>query len=194
MKKIISMGIASAVLALTSVAAFAANPTGAYLKAETVKGDFAEGSSVSFAVKATQDGVEDAELLVEYSGLKFTNFVGGSALTSYNDESKKVLVLMGMDGVAFKTGDTVATLDFEVTAKEGEEVSFKVIGNADQGYEGVVEGDAITAKVGAANTTSDNSDNNSGTTPPNPNSGIALAVVPAVIAGAAVVVAAKKRK
>ncbi|MDE7400039.1 MAG: hypothetical protein K2N06_11000 [Oscillospiraceae bacterium] len=185
MKKIISMGIASAVLALTSVAAFAENPTGAYVKAEKVDGDFAAGASVSIAVKATQDGVEDGELVVEYTGLKFVNKNG--ALAQYSDETKKIAFSNG-DG--FKTGDDIVTLEFEVTAAEGEEVSFKITGNADQGYEGIVEGDAITATVGGT-TSSDNSDP---TNPENPNSGIALAIVPAVIAGAAVVVAAKKRK
>lgn len=186
MKKIISMGIASAVLALTSVAAFAENPTGAYVKAEKVDGDFVTGTKVSIAVKATQDGVEDGELVVEYSGLKFENKNG--ALAQYSDETKKIAFSNG-DG--FKTGDDIVTLEFEVTAAEGEEVSFAITGNADQGYEGIVEGDAITATVGAGTSTPDD---NSDTDPSNPNSGIALAVVPAVIAGAAVVVAAKKRK
>lgn len=187
MKKIISMGIASAVLALTSVAAFAENPEGAYVKAEKVDGDFVTGTKVSIAVKATQDGVEDGELVVEYTGLKFEGKTGSNA--QYSDETKKIAFANG-DG--FKTGDDIVTLEFEVTAAEGEEVSFKLIGNEDQGYGDIVEGEAITATV-TAGTTGDNSDSDS-TDPSNPNSGIALAVVPAVIAGAAVVVAAKKRK
>lgn len=188
MKKIISMGIASAVLALTSVAAFAENPTGAYLKAEKVDGDYVTGESVSFAIKATQDGVEDGELVVEYTGLEFAGKSGVGA--QYSDETKKV-AFSNEEG--FKTGDAIITLEFKVTAAAGEEVSFKIAGNEGQGYGDIVDttADTVTGTVGGAGTSSDNSDPN---TPNNPNSGIALAVVPAVIAGAAVVVAAKKRK
>lgn len=198
MKKIVSLGVASAVLALTAVAASAATSEKS-VKAVYVDGEFKTGATVTYNIVAAGEGVENAQLYFETKGLEFVNAEGKSNFMAQANADEAFLALAS--GTAAEDGAVIATVTYKVTAEEGEEISFAL--KADESYPDVtVDETAVTQTVaGAADSTPDDNSDESGdnsdsdsTDPSNPNSGIALAVVPAVIAGAAVVVAAKKRK
>ncbi len=198
MKKILSLGVASAVLALTAVAASAESTTTKGVKAELASGEIATGATVIYNIVATGEGVENAQVYLEAEGLEFVKATGANgALAQPNDEGT-FLAIAATSAVA--DGTTIATVEYKVTAAKGDTVKFAL--KADPDFADVAVDTTVVTDTAAGEATSgdstpsDNSDSsdNSGSDVPNPDSGIALAIVPAVIAGAAVVVAAKKRK
>lgn len=179
MKKIISMGIASAVLALTAIAASADIAATGAAEVET-------GKTVEIAITTTAD-ITDYGLTLAADGLEFVEAKGlKSDFDIAAAQEDGSVILTGAS--SFKAGETIATFVYTVTAEKDADVNVALTGMP--GY----EKDAFvnyTAKVVEAGTTEDPTTDP--TNPDNPPMGVALAVVPAVIAGAAVVVA-KKRK
>lgn len=205
MKKIISLGIASAVLAMTALSASAA---------VIVRTDdtVAEGATitVSFVTDTEIPAQGGVSFVVKASGATIVEGTANTAMfADFNKDTGK-FVAVSMAGE--KANTTLLTATFTVTAKEGEGISIS-LDEVDGMPNDTVTPLVTTAK--AAGETSDPSTSDpatsdpatsdpstsdptpSGSTPSgdndNPNSGIALAVFPAVVAGAAVVVA-KKRK
>ena len=178
MKKIISMGIASAVLALTAIAASADIAATGAEKVEA-------GKTVEIAITTTAD-ITDYGVNIAADGLEFVEAKGlKSDFDLAVPQADGSINLTGIS--SFAAGDTIATFVYTVTAEKDADVNVALAGMP--GY----EKDAFvnyTAKVVEAGTTEDPT---TPTDPENPPMGVALAVVPAVIAGAAVVVA-KKRK
>lgn len=199
MKKIVFAGIVSALTAVMSTAAFADSAQGNYLTAEKSGGKYVNGESVTFSVKVTQSGIKSGGFIVNATGLELSDynvtngtFDAGSGTARFSGDS-------------FDKDSTVATFTYKVTAKTGENVRFAISDHAD--FPGAVNTLPVTGMVveGTAQSTPATSGTNSGTssdvnsgnsngTTGNPTTGIASAVVPAILAGAAVVVAARKRK
>ncbi|MBD5112888.1 MAG: hypothetical protein HDT42_10245 [Ruminococcaceae bacterium] len=212
MKKIVSMGIAFSVTALTSIAALAESADsstseesvqGTYLTAAKTAGDYVNGSNVTFSVKVTQSGITKGGFMVKAEGLEFvsSDVEGGE----FSAES----------GAATFTGDSydkdsvVATFTYKVIAKTGENVRFAISEHED--YPGavdpipvtglVIEGTSAsgtsstpaTSSTTSGNSSTINSGNSNGTTN-SPATGAAFTLVPLVLTGAAIVVAARKRK
>lgn len=199
MKKILSLGIASAVLAMTALSASAAlvvRTDSDVTEGATITVDFvvdADTSTISFKTKAT--GME----LVDATSPK------AGPLCIVSDDKK------GIGAVTeFKAGEVVFTQTYKVTETEGKSVGVEVTDL--QGVTGVAPTLTVTVKkAGGTSTPSDSgtsTPSDSGTSTPsdsgsssttnpgndnNPGTGVALAVFPAVLAGAAVVVAKKKR-
>ena len=203
MKKIVSIGIDCSASALTSAAAFAESTQEAYLVAEKSSGEYVNGGTVTFSVKVTQSGITKGGFTVKAEGLELTDskVEGGEFSAS--------------TGAATFTGDSyakdsiVATFTYKVTANTGENVRFAISEHAD--YPGavdpipvtgiVIEGASAsgTSSTPAASSTDSGSSSaasggSSNTVTGNPTTGIASAIVPAILAGTAIVVAAKKRK
>ncbi len=204
MKKIISLGIASAVLALTAISASAAVVVKTDDKIETGKTitvsfvtdvDLPANSAPGFKVVAT--GVEYVA-----GSEKATDGIGVYS----NDTGKFGFIKTN----AAKAGDVLATITYTVTAKAGEAVTINVVDPENFGDTNVTplqvtveenkpdDSSSETPSSSDSGTSSETpSGSDSGSTPVDPNkpadTGIALAVFPAIIAGAAVVVA-KKRK
>ncbi|MCH5206868.1 MAG: hypothetical protein J1F09_07925 [Oscillospiraceae bacterium] len=186
MKKIISLGIASAVLALTAVSASAEI-------APVLVGAPVEGSTYEVNIVSDED-IVDFQIKAEVTGatitksdIKMSNM--GSCMAGVKDDG--TINLLGSAGAdKFIAGETLATLTFTVTGAEGEDFSIKLTGEG-------ASADAFTATIEKGDGTQTPGQSGTGTQTPgdkdNPETGIALAVVPAVLAGAAVVVA-KKRK
>lgn len=181
MKKIISMGIASAVLALTAIAA------SADIEATTDATKVATGDTVKVVVKTSAD-IEDFDFFVladglEYVGEEPNGGVGGiQADGSYRTNGAAI--------GGWKSGDTIVTLTYTVTAAEGETVAVALKGAPGYDTDAYVYTTFETLTVGEAGQPGQPVQPDQ---PDNPGTGVALAVVPAVLAGAAVVVA-KKRK
>lgn len=179
MKKIISMGIASAVLALTAIAASADIVVSSTDKAEA-------GKTVTVTVTTTAD-IEAFGFTLTADGLSATvdDIVKGEGgLIEKNTAEDGSLKVGGINSDGWKAGSVLATITYTVTAEEGD-VTVAIAGT--EGMEGVYT--PLTLTIGAdAPAAPVNPDD-----PANPPMGVALAVVPAVLAGAAVVVA-KKRK
>ncbi|MGN1422471.1 MAG: hypothetical protein ACI4XA_03775 [Oscillospiraceae bacterium] len=233
MKKILSLGVASAVLSLTAVAASAAiTPVvsdtaveGEQIVVEVVANDFADVAT-QFTV-----AVSDNLTLVEYTKTDkgFADFnpdnmkfawanteapADGTVLltlvfdvNAVADEDVTVALTPDAGFEAGVNAEVVATTvvtggetetDIE-TVTDSETVSDTVSETAtdtetESDSNGIVDTDTATETSTATGSETDGG--NGGSTTPdktNPDSGIALAVVPAVLAGAAVVVA-KKRK
>ena len=230
MKKIISLGIASAVLAMTALSASAAV---VIRTTDQVK----EGSTITvdFIIDRELPAFGGVEFIVKTVGLKF---VEGSEdthgyLGAYNPADGKYGIIVSG---ALSANTTVLSLKFEVTAKEGEQISVNAENVAGDLGDTLVSPITPTVKGDDTSTsdpstsdpstsdpstsdpstsdpstsdpstsdpsTSDPSTSDPSTSDPaskpdgdndNPNSGLALAVFPAIVAGAAVVVA-KKRK
>ncbi|MDE7400170.1 MAG: hypothetical protein K2N06_11670 [Oscillospiraceae bacterium] len=211
MKKAISIGMVLAAMSLTSAAfAESADPSnaeesvqGTYLTAAKTAGDYVNGANVTFSVKVTQSGITRGGFMVKTEGLEFvsSNVEGGE----FTAES----------GAATFTGDSyakdsvVATFTYKVIAKTGENVRFAISEHAD--YPGAVDPIPVTGLVTegtstsstsstptTSSTTSGNSSavnsGNSGGTTGSPATGAAITIVPLVLTGAAIVVAARKRK
>lgn len=191
MKKIISMGIASAVLALTAIAASADMVAAGPEKA-------APGTEITVTVSTTAE-VESFGFVVSGTGLEVT------AATATEEGTAKVNLLEdgtvkvgGFNVGGYKAGTVLATITFTVT---GDVDTDAVVSLANgEGYDEALQN--LTVKVAAEGTTDptdpgkeDPTDpgKEDPTDPSSPETGVALAVVPAVLAGAAVVVA-KKRK
>lgn len=184
MKKIISMGIASAVLALTAVAASAtitATSADKVVNGKTVKVEITTDADIeAFGFNLAAEGLTATAADVQVEGLIVP---GDAADGSININGASV------DG--FKAGTVLATVTYTVTAETGADVAVALTNVAGMKDEFT----NFTAKVveeGAADPTKP-ADPTDPTDPDQPGTGVALAVVPAVLAGAAVVVA-KKRK
>lgn len=205
MKKIISMGVASAVLALTAVAASAEATTGT-LKVAFDQESFGAGDEITATVTLTGNA-DSAQFYVKTEGLTLKKYEGTKnvQIAMMNDDTTSDK--FGMVSLSLiKEPGAVLTLTYEVTAAEGTEAKIYLAADPnDSSFDGMVDPtDVATVVAGAASNNSgepgssdvadsnDSSNTNNGEG--NANTGIALAIVPAVIAGAAVVVAAKKRK
>lgn len=210
MKKIISLGIASAVLAMTALSASAA------IKVYT-DDKVAEGATITVVFETDADipAQGGVSFVVKATGATVTDYaVNNTMFADFNKDNGK-FVAVSMAGE--KAGAKLLTATFTVTAKEGEGISISIDeldGMADTNVTPIVTTVAAPSDNSGSDTTpsgsdttpsgSDTTPSGSDTTPSgsdskpsgdndNPNSGIALAVFPAVVAGAAVVVA-KKRK
>ncbi len=192
MKKIISMGISAAVLAVSAVAASAA------LVVDTADVPVA-GEQVVVTVVTTED-VEAFDAVITAEGLELVDFE--KAETGNIEWNGETGGLSGASTDGWAADTVLLTLTYTVTAETGEEVSVSIEG------EDIEVGDPITLTVeeSAGGDVSDPGTDDPGTDDPGtddpgtddpgtdiPGTGVALAVVPAVLAGAAVVVA-KKRK
>lgn len=192
MKKIISMGIASAVLALTAIAASAA------IKADT-KDALTPGSTITVDITTTE-AIDGYQFVVSAEGLEVVKVKQNKVQVDGEDEELCVTtkeakedgsyLLIGGSAEGWKAGDVIATITYTVTAEEGENVA--VAFAPDGGVEATFEAYGPFT-VGEAGDPTDPTDPTDPADPGNPGTGVALAVVPAVLAGAAVVVA-KKRK
>ncbi|MBP1563776.1 MAG: hypothetical protein J6C38_08685 [Oscillospiraceae bacterium] len=184
MKKIISMGIASAVLALTAIAASADIVVSSTDKAEA-------GKTVTVTVTTTAD-IEAFGFTLTADGLSATvdDIVKGEGgMIDKNTLEDGSLTVGGINTDGWKAGSVLATITYTVTAEEGD-VTVGIAGV--EGMEGVYT--PLTLTIGADGPApTDPTDPTDPADPENPPMGVALAVVPAVLAGAAVVVA-KKRK
>ncbi len=206
MKKIISLGIASAVLALTAISASA----GVVVKTDSA---VAPGATITVNFVADADG-EAISFRTNASGATLVDAKAGgvTGLAAVSDDKMGIAIV----GSSFKSGDVLFTQTYTVSAKEGEAVSINVTDL--EGTTGVATNLTVTATAttssDSSSETSDSTDSgnsgdssstdsgasessDSGASKPddekNPGTGVALAVFPAVIAGAAVVVAKKKR-
>lgn len=221
MKKILSLGAAAAVLSLTAVAASAAiEPTltpatpvaGETVTVEIVANGMTQDAT-TFTVKASDNltltdnapvagGLFSAETnkfawagtSVPADGtvlLTLTYTVDAAA----DDEVSVSLVPdagftdISADAVAAVVVDGAGTADSDITVEPSSDETVTTDESSDENG-GVVSSDEDN--TADANKTADADDNN-GDGKGNPETGIALAVVPAVLAGAAIVVA-KKRK
>lgn len=222
MKKILSLGAAAAVLSLTAVAASAAiEPTltpatpvaGETVTVEIVANGMTQDAT-TFTVKASDNltltdnapvagGLFSAETnkfawagtSVPADGtvlLTLTYTVDAAA----DDEVSVSLVPdagftdISADAVAAVVVDGAGTADTDITVEPSSEETVTTDESSDENG-GVVSTDETT--TADADKTADADDTNNGDGKGNPETGIALAVVPAVLAGAAIVVA-KKRK
>ncbi|HCD69046.1 MAG TPA: hypothetical protein DEQ68_00315 [Ruminococcaceae bacterium] len=181
MKKIISMGIASAVLALTAVAASAAITA-------TTADKAVNGKTVKVQITTDAD-VEAFGFNLAAEGLTATAAdVQADGMIVAADAADGSINVNGISLDGFKAGTVLATVTYTVTAETDADVAVALSnmpGMTDT-YTG------LTLKV-VAEGAADLTDPTDPTDPDQPSTGVALAVVPAVLAGAAVVVA-KKRK
>lgn len=213
MKKILSLGVASAVLSLTAVAASAAITP-------VVSDTVVEGEQV--VVEVVANGFTDVATQFVVNASENLTLVDASTtdkgLPAFNADTMH----FAWAGTEAPADDTVLlTLVFDVNAAEGEDVSVSL--TADAGFETGIDAAEVAATVVASgddtsdlpsddetsddetssddglddetsgDETSDDENGDNTDDEKNPPAGIALAVVPAVLAGAAVVVA-KKRK
>lgn len=207
MKKILSLGAAAAVLSLTAVAASAAI-TPAFSTDAPVAGEnvTVEIVATGMTQEATTFTVKASDNLTLVDAAKTD-----SGLAEFNKDTNK-FAWAGSSVPA--DGTVLLTLTYTVDAAADEEISVALV--PDAGFTDI-SADAVTAVVvGDAEPVSDETvttddvpttddepseesteentkDDNNGDNKGNPGTGVALAVVPAVLAGAAIVVA-KKRK
>ena len=201
MKKILSMGIASAVLALTAIAASAD-----IVAAST--DNAVNGGTVTVEVTTTE-ALEKFGFTVAATGLEVVEVAPAAVgIVSTNTAEDGSIIVAGVG--AFAEGSVLATITYTVTGETGSNVAVTLGNYKDneatfQNLEAtVVEGtepggdpvDPGTEPGGdpvdpGTEPGGENPGGEDPTTPP--DTGVALAIVPAVLAGAAVVVA-KKRK
>lgn len=210
MKKILSLGTAAAVLSLTAVAASAA-------LAPVVSDTAVAGDKLVVEVVATDYTADIVDVTIKASeNLKLAEYTTTTAGMPIFNEAEMHFGWISATG-APANGEALLTLVFDVEAAAGEEVSVALVPSA--GYTDGVDADAVTLTVVDGEST-DVPDTSTETEPSTestvdtvvttietetstetetetktdvPPTGIALAVVPALVAGAAVV-AAKKRK
>ena len=179
MKKILSMGIASAVLALTAIAASAD-----IVAAST--DNAVNGGTVTVEVTTTE-ALEKFGFTVAATGLEVVEVAPAAVgIVSTNTAEDGSIIVAGVG--AFAEGSVLATITYTVTGETGSNVAV-TLGNY-KDNEATFQNLEATVVEG----TEPGGENPGGedpTTPP--DTGVALAIVPAVLAGAAVVVA-KKRK
>lgn len=193
MKKILSMGIASAVLALTAIAASAdivAASNDNPVKDGTITVEITTTEALTkFGFTVAGTGLEVVDVATGEGGLISTNTA---------EDGSTVVAGVG----TFAEGGVLATITFTVTGDTGSEVAVNLANFKDN--EATYQNLKLTVVDGTTNPGTDPVDpgtdpvdpgtepgGDDPTTPP--ETGVALAVVPAVLAGAAVVVA-KKRK
>lgn len=199
MKKIISMGIASAVLALTAIAA------SADIKA-TTEDKVVNGKDITVQIVTTAK-VEAFGFTVSASGLETTKEKVEAATGALSNIAADGSVMVsGYNVTGWDADSVLATITYTVTAETGADIAV-VLDNM-PGMDDAFEN--LPLKVVAEETSEpepsqpESSDPSSEPEPSDPGkedpkdpespgTGVALAVVPAVLAGAAVVVA-KKRK
>ncbi len=216
MKKILSLGAAAAVLSLTAVAASAEivatdNGTapvagGEYTVDIVVQGEFPLVASGNDMLAATQFTVEASD------NLTLASYTATNVGTAMFNQDRMAFTYANFEAPA--DGTVLLSLVFTVDAAAEEEVSVKIV--PDAGFEAGVDVDAITAVVvdDGGEPISDEPtpsveptieetepapitvapETETGKDEPNVPTGVALAVVPAIVAGAVAVVAAKKRK
>ena len=210
MKKILSLGAAAAVLSLTAVAASAALApvvsdtavAGEQVVVEVVANDF-KGDIVDVTIK-TSENLTLAEYTTTTTGMPVFN--------------EAEMHFGWISTAAPAEGEVLLTLVFDVNAAAGEEIEVSLV--PAEGYAEGVDADVVTrvvvdgeetdiTDVTTTETVTDTesepvetvtatepetvTETETETQPTVPDTGIALAVVPALVAGAAVVVA-KKRK
>lgn len=180
MKKIISLGLASAVCALTAVAASADS-----IKFNDVK-DAAEGATIVVPVKA-------AEAL---SMPMFTVAVDGFEIVSTDVDANDDMTVWAnntyVSANSVAADATIFNITLKVTAAAGKTATMTI---TDKESAAVLGSYSVTVKGAEASTPSEStpSESKPADDTTNPGTGVALAVVPAVLAAAGVVVA-KKRK
>ncbi len=198
MKKAVSFGIVFAAMTLTSAAyAESADSTdsvqGMYLTAAKTNGEYVNGANVTFSVKVTQNGVTKGGFMVKTEGLELVSsevdggeFVANTGAATFS-------------GTSYAKDSVVATFTYKVIAKTGDNVRFAISEHAD--YPGAVDAIPVTGIVttGTSSVTSStpsigNSSGNSNGATGNPTTGVAFAVVPAILTGAAILAASGKRK
>ena len=204
MKKILSLGVAAAVLSVTAVAASAAI-------APTIINDAVEGEQITVEVVATGVATNAAQFNVVASDnlTLVSSDVTTNGFAAFNNNK-----FAWANTSAPAEGEVLLTLVYDVTAAADEEISVAL--TPDAGFEADVDGTAAVAVVVAgevdvpavteepvvdtdepiiiteeAPVTEDAPTEDAGETE-NVPTGIALAVVPAVLAGAAIVVAKKR--
>ena len=203
MKKILSLGVAAAVVSMTAVAASAAIEP-------IILEEAVAGQTITVEVRATDVAVSDVQFnVVASENLELVDYVA-DANGIYNPENGKFAWGAMSD---CEPGALFLTLTY--TVGEGENVSValepaidayadvvavdaataEIVAGGDDTTDPVEPGDDIIVDVPGDDTTGDDTTGDDTTTedPANPDTGIALAVVPAVLAGAAIVVS-KKRK
>ena len=200
MKKILSLGVAAAVVSMTAVAASAAiEPVileeavaGQTITVEVRANDIAV-SDIGFTVVAS-DNLELVDATADAAGI-FNAENGKFAWASMSDCEPGALLLT----LTYTVGDgeeVSVALESDIYAdKLGEAATATVvaggedIGDPDEGGDIIVDDPATDDPA----TDEPATDEPATDEPANPDTGIALAVVPAVLAGAAIVVS-KKRK
>lgn len=212
MKKILSLGTAAAVLSLTAVAASAA-------LAPVVSETAVAGDQLVVEVVANEYTSDIVDITIKASeNLKLAEYTTTTTGMPIFNEAEMHFGWISATG-APADGEALLTLVFDVDAAAGEEVSVALVPAA--GYTDGVDADAVTLTVVDGESTdipdtttetessvetdtvvttietvtSSETDTETETETKTdvPPTGIALAVVPALVAGAAVV-AAKKRK
>jgi len=223
MKKILSLGAAAAVLSLTAVAASAAvTPTitpDAPVAGETIT---VEVVANGMTQDATQFTVAASDNLTLVDGTPVDGGYFNTATAKFAwagtaapaDGTTLLTLTYTVDAAADEEVSVSLTPDDGFTDISADAVSAVVVAGADEDEpdvseeseeptttdEGSVESeDASSEDAGLIDATSEeatgtaDADDNSGSNKDNPDTGVALAVVPAVLAGAAIIVA-KKRK
>lgn len=213
MKKILSLGAAAAVLSLTAVAASAAiTPafsTDAPVAGENVTVEIvATGmtqEATTFTVQASDnltlvDAVKTDSGLAEFN--KDTNKFAWAGSSVPADGTVLLTLTYTVDAAADEISVALVP-DAGFTDISADAVTAVVVGDAEPVSDETVTTDdvpttddepSVTVDESSEESTEENTkDDNNGDNKGNPGTGVALAVVPAVLAGAAIVVA-KKRK
>ncbi len=203
MKKILSLGVAAAVLSVTAVAASAAI-------APTIINDAVAGEQITVEVVATGVATNAAQFNVVASDnlTLVSSDVTTNGFAAFNNNK-----FAWANTSAPAEGEVLLTLVYDVTAAADEEISVAL--TPDAGFEADVDGTAAVAVVVDGETdvpavtdepvesteepiivtdepvSEEPTTEDAGETE-NVPTGIALAVVPAVLAGAAIVVAKKR--
>lgn len=204
MKKILSLGVAAAVLSVTAVAASAAI-------APTIINDAVAGEQITVEVVATGVATNAAQFNVVASDnlTLVSSDVTTNGFAAFNNNK-----FAWANTSAPAEGEVLLTLVYDVTAAADEEISVAL--TPDAGFEADVDGTAAVAVVVDGETdvpavtdepvesteepiivtdepvVSDEPISDETGDTENVPTGIALAVVPAVLAGAAIVVAKKR--
>lgn len=197
MKKILSLGVAAAVVSMTAVAASAAIEP-------VILDEAVVGSTITVEIVANGVTVDNVQFAVEASdNLEYVSMEKPET-AAYNEETGDY-AWFDMNGNECEDGFKFLTLTYNVVGDADEEVSV-ALKATDDDYAAML-GEAVTAEIVdnadiiPDEPTPDDPDEiiEPGTEEPgntdtdNVPTGIALAVAPAVIAGAAIVVS-KKRK
>lgn len=214
MKKILSLGAAAAVLSLTAVAASAAIApafsTDAPVAGENVTVEIvATGmtqEATTFTVQASDnltlvDAAKTDSGLAEFN--KDTNKFAWAGSSVPADGTVLLTLTYTVDAAAYEEISVALVPDAGFTDISADPVSAVVVGDAEPVSDETVTTDdvpttddepSVTVDESSEESTEENTkDDNNGDNKGNPGTGVALAVVPAVLAGAAIVVA-KKRK
>lgn len=193
MKKILSLGVAAAVVSMTAVAASAAVEP-------VILDEAVAGSTITVEVVVNGDAIEDAQFTVVASENLELVEATPDASGVFNEGKFACASMTG-----YEDGAVLLTLTY--TVGEGDEISIEL--TSDDATYAAMLGEAVTADIVAGSGDILDPDDPGEIIDPTPDeptpdepgtddesnvpTGIALAVAPAVIAGAAIVVS-KKRK